>query len=122
MKDPDVLILDEATSNLDFASEKIIHDMIFKHTKDITTLVIAQRLSTIQKCDLIYCISDGAIKEYGTHEELLKSKRYYYNMWMSQVDANFIRTDNDNKANVNEVVSNTIEEKETNTGDELMYT
>lgn len=117
LKEPDILILDEATSNLDFASEKIIHDMVFKHTKDITTLVIAHRLSTIQKCDLIYCISDGKVKEYGTHEELLKTKGYYYNMWMSQVDANFVRRDDDSEVNVND----TIDEKVKSTGEELTY-
>ncbi|MGO1653021.1 peptidase domain-containing ABC transporter [Senegalia sp. (in: firmicutes)] len=117
LKDPDILILDEATSNLDFASEKIIHDMVFKHTKDITTLVIAHRLSTIQKCDLIYCISDGKVKEYGTHEELLKTKGYYYNMWMSQVDANFVIRDDDSEVNIND----TIDEKVKSTGEELTY-
>lgn len=117
LKDPDILILDEATSNLDFASEKIIHDMVFKHTRDITTLVIAHRLSTIQKCDLIYCISDGKVKEYGTHEELLNQKGYYYNMWMSQVDANFVRTDTYSEVNINK----TIDEEVENTGEEFTY-
>lgn len=119
LKNPDILILDEATSNLDFASENIIHDMIFKHTKGITTIVIAHRLSTIQKCDLIYCLENGKIKEIGNHNELLEKKGYYYNMWMSQVDANFIRAED---KNITVEKHKEVEKNIEKTGEDISYT
>jgi ABC-type multidrug transport system fused ATPase/permease subunit len=80
-KQPEILILDEATSSLDSESEKIILEAIKKIRHSITIIAIAHRLSTIENADSIVVIEDGNIVESGTHEELLASgntyKRYY---------------------------------------------
>ncbi|CAM2888390.1 peptidase domain-containing ABC transporter [Hathewaya histolytica] len=79
------LILDEATSNLDFISEARIYDTLFVKGKDLTMLIIAHRLSTIRNCDLIYVMDSGKVVEVGDHETLLKEKGYYYKLYVSQV-------------------------------------
>ena len=85
IKKPSFLILDEATSNLDFISEAKIFDTLFKKGKKITMLMIAHRLSTIRSCDIIYVMDKGKIVEEGDHESLLKKKGYYYKLYISQV-------------------------------------
>ena len=85
IKKPSFLILDEATSNLDFISEAKIFDTLFKKGKNITMLMIAHRLSTIRSCDIIYVMDKGKIVEEGNHESLLKKKGYYYKLYISQV-------------------------------------
>lgn len=85
IKKPSFLILDEATSNLDFISEAKIFDTLFKKGKNITMLMIAHRLSTIRSCDIIYVMDKGKIVEEGNHESLLKKKGYYYKLYVSQV-------------------------------------
>ncbi|GAA0760991.1 hypothetical protein GCM10008907_28090 [Clostridium sartagoforme] len=85
IKKPSFLILDEATSNLDFISEAKIFDTLFKKGKNITMLMIAHRLSTIRICDIIYVMDKGKIVEEGDHESLLKKKGYYYKLYISQV-------------------------------------
>nr|WP_278245074.1 peptidase domain-containing ABC transporter [Clostridium sartagoforme] len=85
IKKPSFLILDEATSNLDFISEAKIFDTLFKKGKNITMLMIAHRLSTIRSCDIIYVMDKGKIVEEGDHESLLKKKGYYYKLYISQV-------------------------------------
>lgn len=85
IKKPSFLILDEATSNLDFISEARIFDTLFKKGKNITMLMIAHRLSTIRSCDIIYVMDKGQVVEVGNHEELLKKKGYYYKLYVSQV-------------------------------------
>lgn len=85
IKKPSFLILDEATSNLDFISEAKIFDTLFKKGKNITMLIIAHRLSTIRSCDIIYVMDKGKIVEEGNHESLLKKKGYYYKLYISQV-------------------------------------
>ncbi len=85
VKKPNFLILDEATSNLDFISEARIFDTLFKKGKDITMLMIAHRLSTIRNCDVIYVMDKGQVVECGNHESLLKKKGYYYKLYISQV-------------------------------------
>lgn len=72
LKNPDILILDEATSNLDSITEKTLDRTIHEFAKDITTIFIAHRLSTIKNCDMIYVFEKGKIIERGTHEELIK--------------------------------------------------
>lgn len=72
LKKPDVLILDEATSNLDAVTERALDDTIREFSKDMTTIFIAHRLSTIKNCDRIYVMDKGRIIESGTHEELKK--------------------------------------------------
>lgn len=79
------LILDEATSNLDFISEAKIFDTLFRKGKNMTMLIIAHRLSTIRACDIIYVMDKGKIVEEGTHESLIEKKGYYYKLYISQV-------------------------------------
>lgn len=84
-KDFDILVLDEATSNLDFVSESKIYQTLFNSTLNQTMIIIAHRLSTIRKCDLIYVMDKGEIVEQGNHEELIERKGKYYELWISQV-------------------------------------
>lgn len=77
LKDPPILILDEATSSLDSESEKLVQDALERLMVGRTTLVIAHRLSTIRKANRIVVIVDGAIAEEGTHEELLARRGEY---------------------------------------------
>ena len=69
--EPKVLILDEATSALDSLTEKAVMDAVNNINKDITIIIIAHRLSTVKKCDNIFLLEDGRLKEKGTFEELL---------------------------------------------------
>lgn len=88
LKKPDILIMDEATSNLDSITEKAIERTINEHTKGITTLIIAHRLSTIMRCDKIYVMDKGEFVESGKHQELMDKKGLYYNLWKEQLPAN----------------------------------
>ena len=81
---PPILILDEATSNIDLLTENLIKKAIFKLTENSTSIIIAHRLSTIKNCDLIVFIENGNIVEIGNHEELINKKGAYYNMYKSQ--------------------------------------
>lgn len=84
-KEFDILVLDEATSNLDFISESKIYNTLFNSSFNQTMIIIAHRLSTIRKCDLIAVMDNGQIVEQGTHSELLAKKGKYYQLWVSQV-------------------------------------
>jgi ATP-binding cassette subfamily B protein len=84
LADPRILILDEATSNIDTQTERLVQDGIKKLLKNRTSFVIAHRLSTIRDCDRIMVINGGVITESGTHEELLSMKGDYYSLYMSQ--------------------------------------
>ncbi|ADL49932.1 peptidase domain-containing ABC transporter [Clostridium cellulovorans] len=84
LKKPEILIMDEATSNLDSITEKAIEKTIEECTKNVTTVIIAHRLSTIMKCDKIYVMEKGEVIEEGTHKELLSKKGYYYRLWSGQ--------------------------------------
>ncbi len=81
LKNAPVLLLDEATSALDIVSEKQVQMALEYLKKGRTTIVIAHRLSTIEKADLIYVISDGQVKEYGTHKELLENGSEYAQLY-----------------------------------------
>ena len=84
LKDPEILILDEATSNLDTATEKAIHNTIEKDSQDITTIIIAHRLSTIMHCDKIVVLEEGSIIEKGSHEKLIDHQGKYFELWQGQ--------------------------------------
>lgn len=77
IKNPEILILDEATSSLDNISEKAIQDSLREVEKNRTTVIIAHRLSTIEHADRIFVMKQGEIVEEGTHAELLKKNGYY---------------------------------------------
>lgn len=85
VKNPEIILLDEATANLDFLSESKIYDTLFKRIKNTTMLIVAHRLSTIKRCDEICVLAEGKIVERGTHVELLKKRGDYYRLWISQV-------------------------------------
>lgn len=84
LRDPDVLILDEATSDLDSQSEKFIQDALDSFAKGRTIVSIAHRLSTIMKADLIIVLENGHIVEKGTHDELLLLDGHYSGFWNLQ--------------------------------------
>lgn len=84
LKNPQILILDEATSSVDTRTELLVQEAMNEIMKGRTNFVIAHRLSTIKKADEILFIDNGQIKERGTHEELLKAGGFYADMYMSQ--------------------------------------
>jgi len=84
LADPKIIILDEATSNLDTESEGLIQKSLSELTHNRTTIVIAHRLSTIKRADQILVIEAGRIMERGTHDELLATKGRYYDLYTFQ--------------------------------------
>ena len=86
VRDPKILILDEATASIDTSTEELLQSALAKLAANRTTIVIAHRLSTIVNADRILHIEDGAILESGTHDQLLKNKGKYTSMFNSQSD------------------------------------
>ena len=84
LQDPEILILDEATSALDTVSERLVQEAIDNLSRERTTLVIAHRLSTVQKADLIAVLDSGKVVELGKHEELLQKRGYYSRLYSMQ--------------------------------------
>ena len=84
LKKNEFYILDESTSNLDFATENIIFDMIYNKLKKKSMLIVAHRLATVKNCDVIIVMDQGSIIEKGNHEELLALKGKYYELWEMQ--------------------------------------
>ncbi len=82
--DPDILILDEATSSVDTATERMIQDALEVLLKGRTAIIIAHRLSTIEKADKIIVLHNGKLREIGKHEELLELKGIYYKLYQMQ--------------------------------------
>ena len=78
--DPEILVLDEATSSIDTGTELIIQEALHKLTEGRTSIIIAHRLQTIQECDRVLVLHHGVVKELGTHEELLALKGIYYTL------------------------------------------
>jgi ATP-binding cassette subfamily B protein len=84
-QNPEILILDEATSSLDSISEKYVQDTLqLLREQQKTIIIIAHRLSTIRNADKIIALSEGKLIEEGTHEELLENKQAYYQLWNQQ--------------------------------------
>ena len=81
---PDIVILDEATSNVDTRSEILITRAFDEMMKDRTSIVIAHRLSTIKSADTILVLNNGAIIEQGNHKNLMAKRGFYYEMYSSQ--------------------------------------
>ena len=81
---PELVILDEATSNIDTRSEMLITAAFDQMMKEKTSIVIAHRLSTIEKADVIIVMKDGSIVETGNHKELMSKQSFYYSMYSSQ--------------------------------------
>lgn len=81
---PEILILDEATANIDTETEQLIQQSLLKMMNIGTMLIVAHRLSTIQHAHNIICLQKGQIIEEGNHQELLKKKGYYYNLYRLQ--------------------------------------
>ncbi len=86
LKNPPILILDEATSSLDNRSEKIIQQSLERLSKSRTTFVIAHRLSTIKNADTILVLTDNGIEESGKHDELLKENGVYSSLYNQQFE------------------------------------
>ena len=85
LRKPEILIMDEATSNLDSITEKAIEKTIHEFSEGMITIIIAHRLSTIMRCDNIYILEKGEIKEQGSHKELLEKQGRYYELWKEQL-------------------------------------
>ena len=83
---PPVLILDEATSSIDTRTEKLIEQGMDKLMQNRTVFVIAHRLSTVRNADAIMVLDHGEIIERGSHEELLKQKGRYYQLYTGQFE------------------------------------
>ncbi|MGO5008479.1 peptidase domain-containing ABC transporter [Bacillus wiedmannii] len=96
------IILDEATSNLDFISEANVYNTLFSKKRNCTMLIIAHRLSTIQDCDIIYVLDQGKVVEEGTHQLLMEQKGVYYNLYISQMGFSSINDIPLKKVDINE--------------------
>ena len=86
LKDPKILILDEATSSVDTRTEELIQQAMEKLMENRTSFVIAHRLSTIKNADIIIVLDKGDVVEVGNHKELLEKKGFYYNLYNSQFE------------------------------------
>jgi ATP-binding cassette subfamily B protein len=85
LRDPEILILDEATSSIDTRTEMIISAAFDKLTRGKTSFIVAHRLSTIKNADVILVMKDGKIVEQGTHKTLLDKKGFYFELYSSRI-------------------------------------
>ena len=119
LKDNQFYIMDESTSNLDFATENIIFDMVYNKFKKKTMLIVAHRLATVKNCDKIIVMDKGHIVEQGTHEALLEKRGQYYKLWEMQQGNFAIRDENHNSSDEETNLQIEIEEDDEDT---VMYT
>ncbi|SEQ38040.1 ATP-binding cassette, subfamily B [Lachnospiraceae bacterium RM5] len=119
LKENDFYIMDESTSNLDFATENIIFDMIYNKFRKKTMLIVAHRLATVKNCDKIIVMDEGKIAEQGTHDELLELKGKYYRLWEMQQGNFNIKDDEENGFEEKMKEENEIEEDNEDT---IVYT
>lgn len=89
IRDPKILVMDEATSHVDTETEALIQDALIKLMKGRTTIAVAHRLSTIQNVNKIIVIHKGRIREVGNHQQLLNNKGLYYNLYRLQYDQEY---------------------------------
>ena len=87
MRDPPILVLDEATSSLDSVTEREVQKALAEAVKGRTTIAVAHRLSTIAHADSILVLDDGKLVEQGTHAELIAAGQRYARMWREQIDS-----------------------------------
>jgi len=85
ISEPDIIIMDEATSSIDSLTEHLIQEGIHHLMEGRTSFVIAHRLSTIREANRILVLESGQIKESGSHDELLKNRGHYYELYTSQI-------------------------------------
>lgn len=109
LKENEFYIMDESTSNLDFATENIIFDMIYNKFKKKTMLIIAHRLATVKNCDMIIVMDKGEIVEKGSHKELLKGQGHYYRLWEMQQGNFNIKDEQETEENIDEAVEADLE-------------
>ena len=84
-KDPEIFIFDDSFSALDFKTDKALRKALKEHTKNATTIIVAQRISTILNADQILVLDDGKMAGLGTHRELMKNCEVYRQIAMSQL-------------------------------------
>ena len=84
-KDPEIFIFDDSFSALDFKTDKELRKALKEHTKNATTIIVAQRISTILNADQILVLDDGKMAGLGTHRELMKNCEVYRQIAMSQL-------------------------------------
>lgn len=84
LRNPDFLVLDEATASLDSVSEKLIMNSVYHSKFERTTIIVAHRLSTVKKCDCIFVFDKGHVVESGTHNQLIRLNGVYKSLWNAQ--------------------------------------
>ena len=87
IRDPSILLLDDATSALDSESEGVVQDALNRARSGRTTIIISHRLSTIKNADVIAYVEQGRIVEQGTHDELMQNRGAYYHLVATQVQS-----------------------------------
>ena len=86
LKNPEIIIFDEATNHLDYQTERDIYNMVENLTNDKTVIIIAHRLKSIVNCDRILYIDQGRVTESGSHKQLLAEKGQYFHLWQDQTN------------------------------------